>query len=141
MSALDLTWYNLKKSWYDSEDFRGDQEDEEAHNQREAEDLDSFHAKGDDYHTFREDGDPHDEDVDSDFSSGENRPGKTSEYQRGWIAGARHQQAMMSGEEPHPETHRTITGKHTKTRWEEHKAKSPNLEGVEGHTPGESLFG
>jgi len=38
MSAFDLTWINLKKAWYDNEDFRGDPDDEEAHRRGEEED-------------------------------------------------------------------------------------------------------
>jgi len=37
MSAFELTWFNLKKAWYDNEDFRGDPEDEEAHRRGEDE--------------------------------------------------------------------------------------------------------
>ena len=42
MSAFDLTWINLKKAWYDNEDFRGDPEDEEAHRRGEDEEFQNW---------------------------------------------------------------------------------------------------
>lgn len=38
MSAFDLSWHQLKKAWYDNEDFRGDPEDEGAYRRGEEED-------------------------------------------------------------------------------------------------------
>jgi len=77
MSAFELTWINLKKAWFDDQDFRGEPEDEPAYRANEDLEFKNFHRRLD--HLEDELGrEPTDEEAFGDYKDGlpiDERPG------------------------------------------------------------------